>query len=52
MKILIIEDDLVLVRSIFYNLYDLGYFCEIIFSILEENKEFYDVILVSFKVCI
>ncbi|MGN8375732.1 OriC activity response regulator [Helicobacter pylori] len=51
MKILIIEDDLALARSISHNLHDLGHFCEIISSISEENKEPYDVILVSSKVC-
>lgn len=51
MKILIIEDDLALARSISYNLHDLGHFCEIISSISEENKEPYDVILVSSRVC-
>ena len=43
MKILIIEDDLALARSISHNLHDLGHFCEIISSISEENKEPYEV---------
>ncbi|WP_104748066.1 response regulator transcription factor [Helicobacter cetorum] len=51
MKILIIEDNLALARSISHNLHDLGHVCEIISSISEENKESYDVILVSSKVC-
>ncbi|WP_104712671.1 response regulator transcription factor [Helicobacter cetorum] len=51
MKILIIEDDLALARSICHNLHDFGHACEIISSISQENKELYDVILVSSKVC-
>ncbi|WP_104760862.1 response regulator transcription factor [Helicobacter cetorum] len=51
MKILIIEDDLALARSISHNLHDFGHACEIISSISQENKESYDVILVSSKVC-